>query len=94
MRAYTNKQYYVKEGTYHGKSIGWRVCRNSSIISTFRSLTEAEAHAKHLNKQFGDVEAYELLNALRDEITLYEDGDFSAKAILESVKAMLDSREK
>lgn len=94
MKAYTNKQYYVKESIYHGKSVGWRVCRNGSIISTFRSLTEAEAHAKHLNKQFGDIEAYEILNALRSEITLYEDGDFSAKAILESVKAMLDSREK
>ncbi len=94
MKAYTNKQYYVKEGNYHGYVVGWRVCRNSSIISNFRSLTEAEAHAKHLNKQFGDVEAYELLNALRSEITLYEDGEFSAESILESIKAMLDSREK
>lgn len=94
MKAYTDRQYYVKEGNYHGKLIGWRVYRNGSIISNFRSLTEAEAHAKHLNKQFGDIEAYELLNALRSEITLYEDGEVSAESILESVKAMLDSREK
>jgi hypothetical protein len=85
MRAYTKKQYYTKDTS---------VYRNGTLISSFSSLLGAQSHAEGLNKQFGDLEAYELLNSIRNEITLYEDGDFSAKAILESVKAMLDSREK
>jgi len=85
MRAYTKKQYYTKDTS---------VYRNGTLISSFSSLLEAQSHAEGLSKQFGDLEAYELLNSIRNEITLYEDGDFSAKAILESVKAMLDSREK
>ena len=94
MRAYTKKQYYVKERFYHGTSLGWGVFRDGSLISTLQKREWADAHAEGLNKRFGDLEVYELLNSIRDEITLYEDGDFSAKAILESVKAMLDSREK
>lgn len=85
MRAYTKKQYYTKDSS---------VYRNGTLISSFNSLSEAQSHADKLNKQFGDLEALLLLNNIRNEITLYEDGDFSAKAILESVKAMLDSREK
>jgi hypothetical protein len=85
MRAYTKKQYYIKDTS---------VCKNGTLISSFSSLLEAQSHAEGLNKQFGDLEAYELLNSIRNEITLYEDGDFSAKAILGSVKAMLDCRER
>ena len=85
MKAYTNKQYYVKD---------INVYRNGSLITSSVDPLQAELHAEGLNRQFGDLQAYELLNSIRDEITLYEDGDFSAKAILESVKAMLDSREK
>lgn len=85
MKAYTKKQYYTKDTS---------VYRNGNLITTLRRPLQAEVHAEGLNKQYGDPEAYELLNSIRDEITLYEDGDFSAKAILESVKAMLDSREK
>ena len=85
MRAYTKKQYYTKDTS---------VYRNGNLTTSFNKPLQAEVHAEGLNKQFGDLEAYELLNSIRDEITLYEDGDFSAKAILESVKAMLDSREK
>lgn len=85
MKAYTNKQYYVED---------INVYRNGSLITSSVDPLQAELHAEGLNRQFGDLQAYELLNSIRDEITLYEDGDFSAKAILESVKAMLDSREK
>ena len=85
MRAYTKTQRYVKGST---------VYRDGLSISSFSTVEAANDLAATLNKQFGDVQAYELLNSIRDEITLYEDGDFSAKAILESVKAMLDSREK
>jgi hypothetical protein len=94
MRAYTKRQYYVKEKSYHNHSLGWGVYRDGLSISNFQDHIGAYEHAEELNKRFGDIEAYELLNSIRDEITLYEDGDFSAKAILESVKAMLDSREK
>ena len=94
MKAYTSKQYYVKERSYRSRSLGWGVFRKGDLITTFDKLLQAEVHAEKLNSQFGDLEALELLNDIRKEITLYEDGDFSAKAILESVKAMLDSREK
>ena len=85
MRAYTKKQYYTKDTS---------VYRNGNLITSSVDPLQAELHAEGLNRQFGDLEAYELLHGIRNEITLYEDGDFSAKAILESVKAMLDSREK
>ena len=85
MRAYTKKQYYVKDTS---------VYRNGNLITSLTRPLQAEVHAEVLNERYGDLEAYELLNSIRDEITLYEDGDFSAKAILESVKAMLDSRQK
>jgi hypothetical protein len=94
MKAYTSKQYYVKERSYHGKSLGWGVFRDGSLISTFERLLQAEVHAEKLNGQFGDLEALNLLNDIRKEITLYEDGEFSAEDILGSVKGMLDSREK
>jgi hypothetical protein len=85
MKPYTKKQYYT---------IGGSVYRNGSLITVLQKEEWAKEHVETLNKRYGDPEAYELLNSIRDEITLYEDGDFSAKAILESVKAMLDSREK
>jgi hypothetical protein len=85
MRAYTKKQYYIKDNS---------VYRNGTLITSFSSILEAQSHADKLNERYGDVGAYELLNSIRDEITLYEDGDFSAKAILGSIKAMLDSRER
>jgi hypothetical protein len=85
MKAYTRKQYYVK---------GTSVYRNGNLITSLTRPLQAEVHAEGLNEQFGDLEAYQLLNALRDEITLYEDGESSAETILESIKAMLDSRQK
>lgn len=94
MKAYTTRQYYVKERTYQGRSLGWGVYRDGNLITTMPRMLQAEVHADKLNDQFGDLQAYELLDAIRNEITLYEDGDFSAKAILESVRAMLDSRQK
>ena len=93
MRAYTKSQYYLKERTYRGKSIGYGVFRNNNCITTFKNYYEAEEHVRNLNKRFGDTQAYKLLNNIRDEITLYEDGEYSAERIVESIKAMLDSRE-
>jgi len=85
MRAYTEKQYYV---------IDKSVYRNGNLITTLKRPLQAEVHAEGLNKQFGDLEAYELLISIRNEITLHEDGEFSAETIVESIKAILDSREK
>jgi hypothetical protein len=85
MKAYTKKQYYV---------IDKSVYRNGNIITTLKRTLQAEVHAEGLNKQFGDLEAYELLNSIRNEITLHEDGEFSAETIVESISAIFDSREK
>jgi hypothetical protein len=85
MKAYTNTQRYV---------IGTTVYRAGNKITSFDTPQIAEDHASNLNRQFGDQEAYELLNSIRNELTLYEDGEFMAEAVLESIKAMLDSREK
>ncbi len=85
MKAYTKKQYYV---------IDKSVYRNGNIITTLKRTLQAEVHAEGLNKQFGDLEAYELLNSIRNEITLHEDGEFSAETIVESIRAIFDSREK
>ena len=85
MRAFTRKQYYVKDTS---------VYRNGNLITSLTRPLQAELHAEELNKQFGDLEAYQLLNDLRNEITLYEDGESNAETILESIKAMLDSRQK
>ena len=93
-KSYTKKQYYVKEKFYHDHSLGWGVFRDGNLITTLKRLLQAEVHAEGLNKQFGDLEAYELLNSIRNEITLYDDGEFSAETIVESIKAMLDSRER
>ena len=94
MRAYTKSQYYVRERTYKGVSIGYGVFRDGNCITTFKNYDEAEEHVKNLNRRFGDLQAYKLLNNIRDEITLYEDGEYNAEKIVESIKAMLDSREK
>ena len=85
MKAYTKRQYYVKDNS---------VYRNGNLITTLQRPLQAEVHAESLNKQFGDLEAYQLLNGIRNEITLYEDGEFSAETIVESIKAILDSRGK
>jgi hypothetical protein len=85
MKAYTKNQYYV---------IDKSVYRNGNIITTLKRTLQAEVHAEGLNKQFGDLEAYELLNSIRNEITLHEDGEFSAETIVESIRAIFDSREK
>jgi len=85
MKAYTKKQYYV---------IDKSVYRNGNLITTLHTTLQAEVHAEGLNKQFGDLEAYELLNSIRNEITLHEDGEFSAETIVESIRAIFDSREK
>ena len=85
MRAYTKKQYYVKDTS---------VYRNGNLITSLTSPLQAKVHAEGLNERYGDLEAYELLNSIRDEITLYEDGESNAETILESIKAMLDSRQK
>jgi hypothetical protein len=84
-KAYTKKQYYVK---------GFSVYRNDTPISSFSSNSNAVNHAKELNEKFGDIEAYDLLNKIRDEITLYEDVEFTPEVIIISIKAMLDSRER
>lgn len=94
MRAYTKSQYYLKERTYRGVSIGYGVFRNNSCVTTFKNYDEAEEHVRNLNKRFGDLQAYKLLNDIRDEITLYEDKEYTAESVLESIKAMLDSRER
>lgn len=93
MKAYTKKQYYVKEKFYHDKSLGWGVFRDGSLITSFGRLLQAEVHAESLNRQFGDIEALELLNSIRNEISLYEDKEHKAEIIIESIKAMLDSKE-
>jgi hypothetical protein len=84
-KAYTKNQYYVK---------GFSVYRNNARISSFSSNSEANKHAQELNKRFGDIEAYDLLNKIRDEITLYEDVEFTPEVIIISIKAMLDSKER
>jgi hypothetical protein len=94
MRAYSKRQYYVKEKFYHDHPLGWGVYRDGLLISNFQDHIGAYEHAEELNKRFGDIEAMELLNAVRNEITLYEDKEFSAETVLESIKAMLDSKEK
>lgn len=85
MRAYTKTQRYVQ---------GVTVYRDGHKITSFDTRQQAEVHANNLNKKLGDLEAYELLNGIRNEITLYEDGEFSAETIVESIKAILDSRQK
>ncbi len=84
-RSYTKNAKYVKDKS---------VYRDGHKITSFNTIKEAETHAYNLNKQFGDLEAYELLNGIRNEITLYEDGEFSAETIVESIKAIIDSRER
>jgi hypothetical protein len=93
MRAYTKRQYYAKERFYHDHSLGWGVYRDGLSISNFQDHIGAYEHAEELNKRFGDIEAMELLNAIRNEITLYEDKEFNAETVLESIKGMLDSKE-
>ena len=93
MRAYTKRQYYVREKFYHNYSLGWGVYRDGHLISNFKDHIEACEHAENLNKRFGDTEAMKLLNDIRSELTLYEDREFGAETVLESIKAMLDSRE-
>jgi hypothetical protein len=84
-KAYTKKQYYVKD---------FSVYRNTTLISSFSSNSEAVNHAEELNKRFGDIEAYDLLNKIRGEITLFEDVEFTPEVIIVSIKAMLDSVER
>ena len=79
-KGYTKKQYYTIDNS---------VFRNKSKITEFKNKEEAENHCEQLNKQFGDIEAYELINNIENEITLYEDGEYSAETILNSIKAML-----
>lgn len=84
-KSYTKTARYVKDTS---------VYRDGQKITSFNTIEEAEAHAYNLNKQFGDLEAYDLLNKIRDEITLYEDVEFTPEVIIISIKAMLDSRER
>jgi len=84
-RSYTKTARYVKDKS---------VYRDGQKITSFNTLEEAETHAYNLNKQFGDIEAYDLLNKIRDEITIYEDVEFTPEVIIVSIKAMLDSRER
>ena len=84
MKVYSEKQYYTK---------GNSVYRNRNRITTFSTDMEAQAHAWELNRQHGDLGAYGLLNALRDEMSLYEDGEEHAETILNSLIGMLDSRQ-
>ena len=94
MKTYTKRQYYVREKFYHNYSLGWGVFRDGNHITKFKKILEADVYAEKLNKQFGDIEAYELLNNIRNEITLYEDGELSSTSILESIKGMLDNASK
>jgi 3-methyladenine DNA glycosylase Tag len=79
-KGYTKKQYYTIDNS---------VFRNKSKITAFNNKEEAEKHCEQLNKQFGDIEAYALLYQIENEITLYEDAEYSAETILNSIKAML-----
>ena len=81
-KVFTKKQYYIIDNS---------VFRNKAKTTEFKTIEEAEKHCNKLNKQFGDIEAYNLLNSINNEITLFADGEYCAETILNSIKAMLDN---
>jgi len=84
MNIYSKKQYYnINECLY----------RDKSKITCFHTIEEAELHAKKINDISGvDTEINQLLNNVRDELTLHTETNIDKSLLLDSLIAMIDSR--